>query len=139
MTNHRTMPYRFLFATGIENSAPTINNGKYRMDELEKCAHYKYWQKDFELVQEMEISFLRYGPPIHRCFLGENKYDWEFADITFKALRQRKIIPIVDLCRICRCIRQSLPLGTIIYTGERNVHLCTFLRVLRMVERTTYH
>ena len=92
------MPYRFLFATGIENSVPTINNGRFRMDEFEKCGHYKYWKKDFELVQEMEITFLRYGPPIHKCFLGENKYDWEFADVTFKDLRQRKIIPIVDLC-----------------------------------------
>ncbi|HYI78302.1 MAG TPA: hypothetical protein VEW65_11845 [Chryseolinea sp.] len=100
MTNHRTVPYRFLFATGIENSAPTINNGKYRMDELEKCAHYKYWEKDLELVEQMEISFLRYGPPIHRCFLGENKYDWEFADI------------------ICNCVRHSLPLDTIIYTSD---------------------
>jgi beta-glucosidase len=92
------MPYRFLFATGIENSAPTIHNGRHRMDELEKCAHYENWQRDFDLVQELEITFLRYGPPIHRTFLGENKYDWEFADAAFNALRQRKIIPIVDLC-----------------------------------------
>jgi beta-glucosidase len=92
------MPYRFLFATGIENSIPTINNGRVRMDEFEKCGHYKYWQKDFELVQELGIRFLRYGPPIHRTFLGENKYDWSFADETFQDLRKRKIIPIVDLC-----------------------------------------
>jgi beta-glucosidase len=92
------MPYRFLFATGIENSAPTIHNGRYRMDELEKCAHYQNWQRDFDLVRELEITFLRYGPPIHRSFIGESKYDWEFADVAFHALRQRKIIPIVDLC-----------------------------------------
>ncbi|WP_276370886.1 family 1 glycosylhydrolase [Chryseolinea sp. H1M3-3] len=92
------MPYRFLFATGIENSIPTINNGRVRMDEFEKCGHYKYWQKDFELVQELGIRFLRYGPPIHRTFLGENKYDWSFADETFQDLRKRKIVPIVDLC-----------------------------------------
>jgi hypothetical protein len=41
----------FIFATGIENSTPTIQNGKVRVDELEKCGHYKYWKKDFELVQ----------------------------------------------------------------------------------------
>ena len=92
------MPYRFLFATGIENSAPTIQNGKFRMDEFEKCGHYKYWQQDFQLVQELEISFLRYGPPIHTTFVGPNKYNWEFADVTFCDLRRRKIIPIVDLC-----------------------------------------
>ena len=92
------MPYRFLFATGIENSIPTIKNASFRMDELEKCGHYTHWREDFELVREMEIPFLRYGPPLHRCFLGENKYDWEFADVTLSDLRQKKIIPIADLC-----------------------------------------
>jgi beta-glucosidase len=43
---------RFIFATGIENSTPTINNGKTRVDELDKCGHYKYWKKDFGLVKE---------------------------------------------------------------------------------------
>ena len=89
---------QFLFATGIENSNPTIRNGALRVDEMEKCGHYKFWQKDFELVQEMGISFLRYGPPIHNTFLGPNKYDWSFADITFQDLLRRNISPIVDLC-----------------------------------------
>jgi beta-glucosidase len=92
------MPYRFLFATGIENSIPTIDNGKTRVDEFEKCGHYVHWRKDFALVQELGIGILRYGPPIHRCFVGPAKYDWSFADETFAELRQRKIIPIVDLC-----------------------------------------
>ncbi len=92
------MPHRFLFATGIENSAPTIQNGTVRMDEYEKCGHYKYWQRDFELVQELEINVLRYGPPIHRTFLGADKYDWEFADMTFRDLHLKRIIPIADLC-----------------------------------------
>lgn len=89
---------QFLFATGIENSNPTINGGKERVDEMEKCGHYKYWRKDFDLVQELGISFLRYGPPIHTTFLGPGKYDWSFADETFEELRRRDIVPIVDLC-----------------------------------------
>ncbi|MBC6609413.1 glycoside hydrolase family 1 protein [Hymenobacter sp. BT507] len=88
----------FLFATGIENSNPTIQNGKERVDELEKCGHYKHWRTDFDLVQELGISFLRYGPPIHTTFLGPGKYDWSFADETFGELRRRDIVPIVDLC-----------------------------------------
>jgi beta-glucosidase/6-phospho-beta-glucosidase/beta-galactosidase len=92
------MPYRFLFATGIENSIPTTNDGRFRVDEMEKCGHYKYWKKDFDLVQEIGINILRYGPPFHKTFLAENKFDWSFADETFKDLRERKIIPIVDLC-----------------------------------------
>ena len=89
---------QFLFATGIENSNPTIQNGTLRVDELEKCGHYKLWQKDFELVQELGIRFLRYGPPIHTTFLGPGKYDWSFADVTFQDLLRRDISPIVDLC-----------------------------------------
>jgi beta-glucosidase/6-phospho-beta-glucosidase/beta-galactosidase len=89
---------QFLFATGIENSNPTIQNGRLRMDELDKCGHYKFWQKDFELVQELGIEFLRYGPPIHTTWTGPGKYDWSFADVTFQDLRRRNIMPIVDLC-----------------------------------------
>jgi len=88
----------FMFATGIENSAPTIQGGKVRIDELEKCGHYTQWRKDFDLVQEMGTPFLRYGPPLHKTFLGAGKYDWSFADETFRDLKKRDIVPIVDLC-----------------------------------------
>jgi hypothetical protein len=47
------MDAQFLFATGIENSNPTIDNGRQRVDEMEKCKHYQFWQKDFDLVQEL--------------------------------------------------------------------------------------
>ena len=92
------MAAQFLFATGIENSNPTIQNGKFRQDELEKCGHYKFWKKDFDLVQELGIQYLRYGPPIHTTWTGVGKYDWSFADETFQDLRRRNIMPIVDLC-----------------------------------------
>ena len=58
----------FMFATGIENSAPSIEQGRIRVDEMEKCGHYARWQEDFALVAEMDIHFLRYGPPLHRTF-----------------------------------------------------------------------
>jgi beta-glucosidase/6-phospho-beta-glucosidase/beta-galactosidase len=88
----------FLFATGIECSAPTIDNGRTRVDEMESCGHYDRWREDFDLVDELGIIFLRYGPPLHRTFLGPDKYDWEFADLTFTDLRRRNIVPITDLC-----------------------------------------
>jgi beta-glucosidase/6-phospho-beta-glucosidase/beta-galactosidase len=69
-----------------------------RVDEMEKCGHYDRWQEDFELVREMEISFLRYGPPLHRTFLGPDKFDWSFADETFCWLHRNDIVPIADLC-----------------------------------------
>jgi beta-glucosidase/6-phospho-beta-glucosidase/beta-galactosidase len=87
-----------MFATGIENSIPTINNGRTRIDQMEKCGHYKYWRTDFELLKELDIAVLRYGPPLHRTFLGPGRYDWSFADETFDEIYRRNIIPIVDLC-----------------------------------------
>jgi beta-glucosidase/6-phospho-beta-glucosidase/beta-galactosidase len=90
-----------MFSTGIENSYPTIQlpNGKTkRVDEMEKTGHYKMWETDFALVNEMGIEFLRYGPPYYSTHLGPGKYDWSFADETFNRLKERNIIPIVDLC-----------------------------------------
>lgn len=92
---------KFMFSTGIENSYPTIllPNGKTkRIDEMEKAGHYKMWQKDFELVKEMGIEFLRYGPPYYRTQTAPGQYDWSFTDETFNRLRELDIIPIVDLC-----------------------------------------
>src|SRR5688572_15876872 len=88
----------FMFATGIENSSPTIKNGRERVDEMEKCRHYERWLDDFERVQELGLCFLRYGVPLYRVFLGPAKYDWSFSDMTFAELRRRDILPIVDLC-----------------------------------------
>jgi len=65
---------------------------------MEKCDHYGRWKEDFELVDEMGIKFLRYGPPLHRTFLGSDKFDWSFADDTFNDLKRRDIAPIADLC-----------------------------------------
>jgi beta-glucosidase/6-phospho-beta-glucosidase/beta-galactosidase len=88
----------FIFGTGIENSNPTINHGHTRVDELEKCGHYRHWRTDFDLVQELGLKVLRYGPPIHKTWIGPDHYDWEFADLTFYDLRRRNVAAIVDLC-----------------------------------------
>jgi beta-glucosidase/6-phospho-beta-glucosidase/beta-galactosidase len=88
----------FLFATGIENSYPTIHGGRTRIDEMEKCRHYDLWRLDFDCVQALGIHYLRYGPPLHRTWLGPDQYDWSFADATYHDLRRRDIIAISDLC-----------------------------------------
>jgi beta-glucosidase/6-phospho-beta-glucosidase/beta-galactosidase len=87
-----------MFATGIENSIPTINDGRTRVDQMEKCGHYRHWRTDFELLKELDIHFLRYGPPLHTTFLGPGRYDWDFADETFGYLKDENIVPIADLC-----------------------------------------
>ena len=88
--------FSFMFATGIENSCPTIKGGKVRVDELEKCGFYKHWKTDFDLIEELGIRFLRFGPSILHTWLGPGKYDWEMADEHFAELRRRDIVPIVD-------------------------------------------
>jgi len=92
---------KFMFATGIENSYPTIllpNGKEKRIDGLETTGHYTHWKRDFELTKETGIEYLRYGPPYYSTHLGPGKYDWEFSDLTFTALREMGITPIVDLC-----------------------------------------
>ena len=90
----------FMFSTGIENSYPTIEwQGKtVRQDEFAKTRHYQCWRRDFELVEELGIEFLRYGPPYFSTHTGPGKYDWSFADQTFGPLREHHITPIADLC-----------------------------------------
>jgi len=88
----------FMFATGIENSYPTIEGGRIRVDEMEKCGHYDYWKLDFQRVGELGINFLRYGPPLHLSFLDRRRFDWSFSDAAFAEIKMRGITPIVDLC-----------------------------------------
>jgi beta-glucosidase/6-phospho-beta-glucosidase/beta-galactosidase len=91
---------QFMFATGIENSYPTIQwKGKtVRQDELAKTRHYQYWRDDFALLKELGIETLRYGPPYFSVHTGPGKFDWSFTDETFHALQQQDITVIADLC-----------------------------------------
>src|ERR1051326_7917125 len=86
-----------LFATGIENSYPTIAGG-VRVDEMEKCGHYERWQEDLALVHEMGIRFLRWGPALYKTHLGPGRYDWAWTDAVMAEMTLLEIVPIVDLC-----------------------------------------
>ncbi len=92
---------QFMFATGIENSYPTITGRDgltKRVDEMEKCDHYRRWREDFELVRELGIEYLRYGPPYYATHTGPGRYDWDFSDQAFSRLQELRIMPIADLC-----------------------------------------
>ena len=92
---------KFMFATGIENSYPTIqlpDGTTKRVDQMEKSHHYTHYHRDFELVREMGIEYLRYGPPYYKTHKSAGRYDWSFTDIAFKTMKEMGIIPIVDLC-----------------------------------------
>lgn len=94
------MRNKFMFSTGIENSYPTIliEGKRIRVDELERTDHYKRWKEDFQLVKNMGLEFLRYGPSYYISHAAPGKYNWDFADATFAELKQLGITPIVDLC-----------------------------------------
>lgn len=87
----------FLFATGIECSAPTIDHGRTRRDLLEECGHYARWEEDLDLVRAMGLRYLRYGLPYHLVHQGPGRYDWGFADAAMEGMRRRGIVPILDL------------------------------------------
>ncbi|MBV9890443.1 MAG: glycoside hydrolase family 1 protein, partial [Rhizobacter sp.] len=50
----------FMFATGIENSYPTIDGGSHRVDEMALCGHYDRWRTDFDCVEDLGVGVLRY-------------------------------------------------------------------------------
>jgi len=85
----------FIFATGIENSYPTIEwQGKrIRQDELAKTKHYDRWRDDFCRLKDLGIEYLRYGPPYFSAHRGPGRYDLAFTDETFQALRQQHVTP----------------------------------------------
>ena len=91
----------FMFTTGIENSYPTIrlpDGSTKRVDEMAKTGHYANWEKDFGLLTELGIEYLRYGPPYFSTQTAPGQFDWAFTDATFNKLKKLGITPIVDLC-----------------------------------------
>jgi beta-glucosidase/6-phospho-beta-glucosidase/beta-galactosidase len=87
----------FMFATGIENSYPTIAGG-VRIDQMEKCGHYTHWRRDLELVRELGIHYLRWGPALHRVMIGPGQYDWDWFDEVMAEMPEHEVHPILDLC-----------------------------------------
>jgi beta-glucosidase/6-phospho-beta-glucosidase/beta-galactosidase len=67
---------------------------------MEKNGHYDRWREDVDLVKELGTRYLRFGPTIHRTFLGPETFDWGHADAVFGRMCQHDIVPIVDLCRM---------------------------------------
>jgi beta-glucosidase/6-phospho-beta-glucosidase/beta-galactosidase len=89
---------RFMFATGIECSYPTLEGGRWRMDQMEACGHYRHWRTDLRLVRSLGLRYLRYGPPLHLIHQGPGRYDWAFLDDVAVEMQRLGIVPIMDLC-----------------------------------------
>jgi len=87
-----------MFATGIECSYPTLEGGRWRMDQMAACGHYRYWRTDLQLVRGLGLRYLRYGPPLHLIHRGPGLYDWAFLDEVAAEMQRLGIVPIMDLC-----------------------------------------
>ncbi|MBM6581742.1 family 1 glycosylhydrolase [Microvirga sp. BT689] len=90
--------HRFMFATGIECSYPTLEGGRWRMDQMAACGHYRHWRTDLQLVRDLGLRYLRYGPPLHLIHRGPGQYDWTFMDDVAAEMQRLGIVPIMDLC-----------------------------------------
>ena len=132
----------FMFATGIECSAPTIRNGSVRRDLLDECGHYARWQEDLALTRDMGLRYLRYGLPYHQIHLAPGQYNWEFADLVMHEMQsapyRSDTRPVAfwrarlagqfsepGISAALRRLRHSrgkaLPLGTLLHAGERDL------------------
>jgi beta-glucosidase/6-phospho-beta-glucosidase/beta-galactosidase len=90
--------HRFMFATGIECSYPTLEGGRWRMDQMAACGHYRHWRTDLQLVRDVGLHYLRYGPPLDLIHRGPGQYDWAFMDEVSAEMQRLGIVPIMDLC-----------------------------------------
>ena len=90
-------PGNFMFATGIECSYPTIDNGKTRRDLLQECGHYERFEEDLHLIKDLGLKVVRYGLPYYKINFAEGKYDWEFADRAMRKMKELDLTPILDL------------------------------------------
>ncbi|HEY8572802.1 family 1 glycosylhydrolase [Phenylobacterium sp.] len=91
-------PYAFIFATGVECSYPTVENGRWRRDLMDAAGHYRRWPQDLELAVELGLTHVRYGPPLHLACAARGRFDWSLVDGPMEAMPRLGLTPIVDLC-----------------------------------------
>jgi beta-glucosidase len=93
------MDTTFLWATGIEDTfIPDARPGLRALDEYELTQHYELWKRDFDLVAETGVKFLRWGIPWYRVQPAADTWDWEWTDQALDYLVNAKgITPILDL------------------------------------------
>jgi beta-glucosidase/6-phospho-beta-glucosidase/beta-galactosidase len=89
----------FLWATGIEDTfIPHTRPGLRALDEYDLTQHYKLWKRDFDLVAETGVKYLRWGIPWYRVQPVPDQWDWAWTDQALDYLVNVKgITPILDL------------------------------------------
>ncbi len=93
------MDTSFLWATGIEDTfIPQARPGLRALDEYELTQHYKLWKRDFDLVAETGVKYVRWGIPWYRVQPASDQWDWEWTDKALDYLVNVKgVAPVLDL------------------------------------------
>jgi len=88
-----------MWATGIEDTfIPQARPGLRALDEYELTQHYKFWKRDFDLVAETGVNYVRWGIPWYRVQPAPDQWDWSWTDQALDYLVNSKgITPILDL------------------------------------------
>jgi beta-glucosidase len=96
---HNLLATPFLWATGIEDTfIPHARPDLRALDEYELTQHYKLWKRDFDLVAETGVKYLRWGIPWYRVQPAQDQWDWEWTDKALDYLVNVKgVTPILDL------------------------------------------
>lgn len=96
VANRQPYMQPFMFCAGIECSYPIVPGGR-RVDQLQETGHYELWRTDLRLAQELGLTYLRYGIPTYRVWLGPGRYDWSWLDPVMAHMQQIGMTPIIDM------------------------------------------
>jgi beta-glucosidase len=86
----------FAVTTGLECSAPVVAGG-LRQDELLLTGHWQRYRRDFALIAQMGMRYVRWGVPFHVVAADPERLDWRWTERALGALLDAGLEPIVDL------------------------------------------
>ena len=153
----RTMTaHRFMFATGIENSYPTIKHGSIRVDETgegrplqalgdrlrarrgSRTSVPALWPADPpHLAGSRPLRLGLRRPDIRPLEAPRHRADCRSLPLRRAGLDRRLPEPRVPapLCRVRPRLCRALSMGAALHTGQRDLRLRHVLGRLRLVER----
>jgi beta-glucosidase len=69
----------------------------FDVDVLETTGHTTWWREDIELLAACGVTECRYPVRWHRVEAAPGRFDWSDTDVVLGGLRDRGVVPIVDL------------------------------------------
>ncbi|MFT4030179.1 MAG: family 1 glycosylhydrolase [Protaetiibacter sp.] len=86
------------FALGIEDTfIPQTAAGQRALDEYDLMQHYRFWERDLQLVAESGATMLRWGIPWYRINPEPGVWEWDWLDRVVDRLSRDGIALVADL------------------------------------------